>query len=734
MVRDNINNGYGQNDDYDEEQNDSEDVSDGTSDHDDSEESASEQETGFFDLEASEEESEANSDVTDDATSFSKFTSLPKELQDMIWKFYCPTLDTKPRLIQLAFSGGGRYNTAIHVHPCSTVEAEPMLALLAVHRASRSLGLSCWPHCIHLESRQFIPYHQERDTVLCTLPENYHPSNRISSVLNEAAPGMRNLALNKLGLHVLFEDSSLETFKWLLRLPALRNVYVLEDEPDFIPTKALSWTASANSFQHYARLEEDLNGIEPTILQMVYSWPDPEKYRESEFSVRQFGALQLPEAADEDGSDAEDVLPHEDERLAYLWRWATIISGLREALRSSVDDVVEDSAIGLEGNLDTYQAPVREDSSADACTNIKVWPMACFECEDGLERLAAMNTWRGPWDAWESAEDEDAGVVGDEYESDGIDDNSLSDFIVDDDEDTDDMPAHLLETSSQVSAGNELLAVQFSSDSEALDQDDDESGLSSSVRLSHPAQHENSSRVVHAHFSEESSTEAGSPPSSTRRQYIALDDSDEEQEHEANARQPARNINRRVRPSTINSDDEDDDRSQQSTTRLSGNRGSRAIVVDSDEDEVVMLQSGRTGPRRARAAALPDSSDENDEEGDEIQAPAPSRTTTRNSRAAVQSNSEDESEHSSDEETAPAPAPRPTLAQRLAMEYQQPRARHQRTINIDDEDESDIEGYGGTFDDDEEGDASDGDELAYGIVQEAEDDDDVDEDGDLGDW
>lgn len=683
---------------------------DGDSNHDASQGSSREDQPGFFDLEASEASSDFGSEGSlgfDDTTvlsSFPRFLELPIEIREMIWKSFCPDLDTCPRIFELDCFPELSGTLSLTFGAFVERQTLPTRIVLAVHRESRALGLRFSPHRLELPGDcGIMPYNMSRDiiTFAGAIRRGSPGPVEALSLLAQVARDAQHVAFSANA--ILIYDTT-DLVSRISVFPSLKNVFVFA-EADALPTKALTWCVSEQTHEYRIETEEEQPGIGED-LQMTYCWPDPEAYDESggrEKFERRMGEVRL----DEDGYMPEIGDPDGPEMVSL---WVRALVDTRRALNlgpfSKGHSLESSPGASSSGSEDANDGNDRETE----CQKLRVWPMTRFMFDTGIQRLNDMRAWQQPWAEWES--DCDSLDSYNEYESDGIDDDSIDEFIATDDED--DLPTQILDGSSQASDlpldHNDLAPALFSSDSEAEDADDHDSDASQSdddqdLRSRAARSHR---RVIESDSDDQSATEAGSSRASAHRTHIVLSDSDENGDDEKDAApKPARGTQRRTRPVAVDSEDEDEDEGAQETPRYANRPRARAIPVDSDDDTDGGDHPPPSRPANRRVgAALPISSE--DEDGP--------------------SYDEQESGNSSDDEEEGVPPPkRLSLAKRLRMEYQQSRkVRH--TDEDSDEETDNSEDSGAPSDDDEEEededeDASDGDGMVMGMAEEGEDED-----------
>lgn len=685
-------------------------------DQDDFDESSSDEENGFFDLEASEATSEAEPDeehgldaATATTDSFHKFSLLPSELQDMVWKAFCPDLTTNPRVFTINFIDNNHLmlgdGEESHIHSMRT--------LLAVNKQTRALSLKYSPHRLELPNGcGIVPYHLERDILFVVWPHTRDFFDNLIfpepiELLARLADGLQNLAFIPAMDH--FTIAGLDGLR---SMHSLKNVFILRNAEDII-TKGLAWCVADEVHEYHVTTQEseDAIGNPGPEVSSIYCWPDTQKYDETyeqEFNGRRLGVLTFDEvgrALDSNGK----ISANGDPQAA---QWATDIGQFREAFATGAPDNIRpgSSEADSPGSSSGERDGDGEEESATGRRHIRFWPMALFNSEQEIQRFHDMKAWQEPWDDWQSEEESSDGLP-DEYESDGIDDEPLDDTLITDDDD--DLPAHLLETSSQTSDqifGNTFdvgvpAAAQFSSDSELQDEDGRGSDPPLSVEEQTIRTRHSARRVIESDESEdESVTEAGSPPRKTldRRARVVLDDNDEEDEgggdEEDDAPQPTRGPRRRARPVPVGSeDDEEDDEAPPQTSRAA-NRRPRPAPIDSDDDD------------------SEDAADHNEE----VPAPRPNK---RKARAVASSSSEGTSDPDDSSEEEPS-SKRMSLRKRLRMEHRQAQA----SLPAPDSDGTEADGYGGASDDEEGyGDSSGEDGMIMGMAEEGDEDDE-------GDW
>lgn len=625
--------------------------------------------TGFVDDEASEADSEWESensfepDYAIGPGTLHKFTKLPLELREMIWKTFCPDLSAEPRVYELNFDGKD-LRFAAQVEDQTT----PLRTVLSIHRESRALGRTFAPNLIQLPHGLGVaPCHMERDLVFVdwSFDHRYCPGPDELEILGNAAPGLQNLAFTA---GVTFFDGGAD----LDRLYSLKNVFI-GHEADHLPTRGLTWCVSENNHTYQVVHQEDVgNGLTENV-NILFCWPNPDKYGETgerDFSSRQFASLKF----DQEGRavDAQGEVAGENPTDEVVSNWGWEIARLREwldPLHEMNQSSTDQSREGSSGPEDEEQHENVEEQHDDKAREreeqprsppqpqrISVWPFTRFLFASGANRLEAMKAWQKPWDEWESdAEEDDYGDDSSEMDS----DDSLHDFI----------------------AHDETIDLETDDDQDGASQAEDEDGSPSRA-----AQRQH--LIIDSGDEDESSTEPGEPSQSRPRSRVVIDLADSSEEE-----------------GDAEGEEGEEDIAPQRAGGSSRRARARPIPVDSedDDDDEVIPQPSRAAARRA-AVLLSDSEDDKEGAGGH---------QVDGARIEEEEDSPSEEEDDEEEERM-APPPRMSLAKRLRLEAAQARA----ALAEDDSDAEDHDGDGRASDD-----VSSEDEMIAGMEEEGEDDD-----------
>ncbi|ROW00086.1 hypothetical protein VSDG_03554 [Cytospora chrysosperma] len=627
---------------------------------DESQDSSSDEEAtgnGLFDLEASEDDSEAayegqngfGYDDGDYLESFPEFMKLPAELREMVWKAFCPDLTTGPRLFEIYVMESPL--PRLIPGPALENQTAPTRTLLAVNRESRGLALKSSPHTFSLSAGEIIRYHEEKD-IIHVVTSSRSDDAAFLLAIQELGDSLQNLAFS-----FKFLDNILVDACYLL--PSVRRLFVLFDESELqdVPVKNYAWTVSENVHHYYSKTQEDGEaGLVITIERML-CWPDLDKHRD--FAQEN---IELRETG-----------------------WSSLGDNIRVYRNILADPLATSHELS--------QDYVTEEMLTEAVTRIQkieVWPMVQFNGHDGIQLFNDMKAWDRPWDEWGDSGFSGSDDTEDEYDSEGIDDDSIHDHLSTDDED--DLPGQLLadDSSDQGTLGqllgspseaNDHLAAQFSSD------DDDEG--------ENQADHEDASSEEEEEEEEEDAEDLQTRASRPKRRVV---ESDSEDQSVTETEEPRPAASRRGLAVLADSEDESDEEGDHGPLPAQGrNRRARAVPSDSEDDDDMPQLSRTTQNRRSRA--LPAESDDDDDDGSETREAVVNQQNASSSTEDSSGGSSDDS--SDDEDDEPPPLKRMSLAQRLRME-----AQHARSGHLDEED-SDADGNDGgasfaSFDDDEE--------------------------------
>ncbi|KUI56364.1 hypothetical protein VP1G_03712 [Cytospora mali] len=630
-----------------DDQNNDEHPLSGSAHDDDSEsqESSSDEEPngGLFDIEASEDDSEAahedqdglDYDGGDYSEPFPQFMQLPPELREMVWKDFCPDLTERARVFAMYLLDSPFANLV----PGPELESQtaPMRAILAIHRETRAIGLKSSPHTFRFPTGEVIRYHEETDVINFIVPRHCDEYTVLDAI-QYLGGSAQNMAFS-------FERLQLNIGDICYILPHLKRIFLLFEDSDWYrrgeDIEQYAWAISENVHHYYIETQEEGEAGLQNTVKRLFCWPDIDNHRDF----------------------AEMTVEKQDENPTLL---GVTIQSCREL-------VADPRGMSEELSLEDATAEEQEETIA-RIKNIEVWPMIQFNDDSGVQLFNDMKEWKQPWDAWDfypsdSSDGEDA------YDSYGIDDEFISDHLSTDDED--DLPGLLLvDNSSEPDTLGHIFdvsdseinghpAAQFSSDDEE--------------EAENQGSHADASGAADEDDEEEVEEDPRNRTSRPKRRVV---ESDSEDESATDTKEPRRPANRRARPALADSEDDSDEEEEDPSPRPAQRRDRRARALPSDSE------------------------DEDDEDGDEDDVPQPSRgTKNRRARALPANSDDDEDEDTSDgeeDDDEPAPPKRMSLAQRLMMEAKGARSGHR---GGDDSDADGIEFGAASDDDDDDGDA-----------------------------
>ncbi|KAF9871851.1 hypothetical protein CkaCkLH20_10785 [Colletotrichum karsti] len=642
--------------------------------------SGSERGNGLLDLEAS-ESGDSDSDSSDDASDsesdddstlggggrrgpkavFTQFKKLPIELRHRIWELFCPDLHPSPRVLSFQMVCNPKQDV---IWENTTLENQihPVHAMLGVHQESRQIALKAFPDTLSIrQGRRTIYFNKERDIVQLNGHRKPWSHNAFVSGFSE----------NVLHLAAEVPFFNAMEMQFLTTFPNLINFYKLEWHNEGRPPRRLRWCASENVHRYeLQQLQKDFRVGED--LHFVYCWPDIVKHR----TFAEKHASEMEEAAE--ALEEIEEIREDDEDL---------------------EDIIDDQVL-------------------DKLRGISYWRMTCFGW-DAADRFPAFLAKygdapddapsEGDEDEKDGSSDEDDDSDQNEYESDGIDDATIDEESIDEDEDD--------------------LLVNNQQESE-----DEEDGGASDFGGFSPLRDEGGSMFVDgdasaAQFSSPEPETNGNIQRQCRGHAIIDSDEEEEEDEDRGAEEPARAIRRAP---VVVSDDEEEEEEDKPSQRAGR---PRRVVLSDDEDEDEEDETAKTARPAGRRYRMPPS-DEEDEDEDEGGAEvitaedegankplSLAERLQRNRRQnPVSDEGESEEEESSEEEEQPPPKKMSLAAKLMA---------HRRKNPIESESEGDSEGTIGDDDDDLDDDEEHEDEesgMFMNMAEEGESDEEQDED------
>ncbi|KAK0705757.1 hypothetical protein B0T21DRAFT_299138 [Apiosordaria backusii] len=681
-----------------------------------------------------------------------QFSRLPLELQQLIWKQFCPDLTDKARFYEFQIVGQlvSQNGTPPEIWESAQLEQQTKAArtVLAVHLQSRKFALRYLPDELALRGgRASVRFHSQRDVVFI---------DRVASAMSRhfppwpmpVIPGVtdriRNIAFEK-GLFFLTGDPMLQSFT--CAFPNLQHAFFLA-KYNHCEAKNLLWCADPSA-NHYtltsdeeAEMQHGRGRETRNIIEYRWVWPDVEK-RAAEARRASVADARPPSVDGNDGAGNSRPSPGEAKEDFLTITPEEIACYAADDMRG-LDDSDSDSDSDEEEEPGTY---VQRAWSL----GFKVWPVVEFFEARGERAFQKLLQWAEEGVTDVAFDDEDYSDEGeeipDEYESSGIDDSEIESGDSSDD-DTDDLNIVGVDDSDEIDGSN---GSDHSDDEEGdgghplidlTGQDGNEGDEEVFVGFSSP---EPESVTLRASSSAEevSDTESDQPAARSRlkrRRGRVVESSDVEKnsDDDDDAPRPMKRVRRdRVVESDSDNDNNNNSDGDDDVPRLMkrARRDSTALLVRPDDDTEQEVRKMRAN-RRLRAVVSDDSDDDDDghenradEEEEEDQ-----ESSSESSDGSDESDSEDDDEQFSRSRKATS-----ALAQKLGLTGGRGRLPMppSDSEDEDEDDDDDIERKRGddydvgnyeVFEDDDEdmgevGRDSEGEEATFGG-------DDYDEDGD----
>ncbi|KAI1109367.1 hypothetical protein F5Y14DRAFT_432786 [Nemania sp. NC0429] len=251
----------------------------------DLDESESEQDNGFFDLEADEsdshhgdeheddeEEDDDNGDGGDDRSHASKtcffpqFSLLPPELRNMIWEAVDPDLKSPGRVFDFILMEAHR---PFWASATLAQQTAPARALLSASKESRSIALAHYPDTIDLGSYGVIRFRSSSDIILLRTRQYLR---KILINLERWCPTIRYLAFsaNDVFMYRTPADGPLTLPKGCRNLEAFFYCW----EADELGPRRLDWSVSKFARHFYREAYEETPLVSEQACPALYCWPD----------------------------------------------------------------------------------------------------------------------------------------------------------------------------------------------------------------------------------------------------------------------------------------------------------------------------------------------------------------------------------------------------------------------------------------------------------------------------
>lgn len=662
--------------------------------------------TGFFDDEASDADSDTESDdafptfptgrsVT--PPTLHKFMQLPIELREMIWKQYCPALSAKPRVYNLTLCGPDLFKPNPHVED----QIAPLRIVRSVHRESRRLGREFAPNLVTLpHGMGVLPCSWEKDLFVI---EHISPSfSGVSchdlEALLHVVPFVQNLGFSG----GILPDVDRTSAGLLSRFPDLKNLF-LGPHPgvDKVPSRTLTWCVSGNTHEYHV-LHREGCGLYDEDVDILTIWPDPDKFCESEerkFGARGIDRVKFDENGNELGKDGEIIGPAQ-EPVPFVATWRCELEAWRNALDplhkdpwlSSGEDPDEDDGGNNRPEQTVDSGPPRDEDDVSQSRQlvpkrIRVFPFMTFMFPNAMRRLYELRSWKQSWDEWESS---DCESDGEEDISDLDSDDSLNDFLAPDD-------------TNELEDEDDSDDMGFPDNHEVIDLVDSSEEETSPISPISAAMLRSRSHVTTIDSdSEDDSEDSALMTASSGRRALSFDSNPDGDNEEENLQYSHSNT-RRARAtldfdSNVSDEDVIDPRlPSRSTARRHRRHLAPLSDLEDDDDDEEAVQAPPSKRRRVRPVVESDSDDEERNRAIGDPCDPESDSNEKDTEASVTAEGGKSSSSSSDDE--PAPPPKMSLAKRLRLEAAAARAAE---TDLEQESEGDGEEDGRASDDSEE--------------------------------
>ncbi|KAH8204446.1 hypothetical protein TruAng_001362 [Truncatella angustata] len=496
------------------------------------EESSEDEANGFLDIEAQESGDDNDDDDEDESRLdhieelFPQFCRLPIELRSRIWDFFDPDMRAPARIFECHITDNGKC-LELWAGPTLAAQSAPARAVLGTHRESRALALKFYPDIADLgRGVAQIPCHKSRDMFILPSTSWTHGLRR----MNELRPflrGFKRVAFREDEEEYIPGDDAVVRLLWTspsTTFPDLETIYFVTGHSDYRHTH-LQWCVLGSSQQFYRKTQEEgLGGCRD--IETMYCWP------------KATGNVL-----------AADVNPTEGDPESEF----------------------------------TETGPC----TAQAGNGIKAFQMVEFMFTSGVQRFEKLKTaaLAGTFEDYQSSGSEDSDLESEnEYESEGIDDDSIDEDGGEDESEDDLVVQH---TSPLVSSFGGFSPLQG-------EMEEDESGDRprgadfSNLKSDSPD------------INQEEASDSDNVPAQKRRQRRRVMADSEDEEIESG---PSELVSlEKQQAYALTSESEDDDVATPPGRQIRSKvKRSRAVLSDSEEDEdTERVDSGSSTAIKAR--------------------------------------------------------------------------------------------------------------------------------------
>ncbi|KAH7308392.1 hypothetical protein B0I35DRAFT_482968 [Stachybotrys elegans] len=228
-----------------------------------------------------------------DATTFHPLSRLPPELRRHIWKLFCPEITLKSRLLDItigppsekharecSWPPGMRPWTARDGHILKTMTLNTR-RVLSVNQESRTIALKSFPDCLSLDLASgdaIVRFNKETDVILLTGYGMDHHDTRNYHFPDFAAQ-IKQLAISAtLGYNSTAGNSADLQGAFFRQFPNLERVFFLLENVQHGTTRNLRWCVPEYVHELFVDTfkEAPCHGED---MQMVFCWPNVNKYK-----------------------------------------------------------------------------------------------------------------------------------------------------------------------------------------------------------------------------------------------------------------------------------------------------------------------------------------------------------------------------------------------------------------------------------------------------------------------
>jgi hypothetical protein len=284
---------------------------------------------GFLDAEAVESDDESRDDSQDaddddeDSPTFHPFGRLPPELRRQIWGFFCREINLKSRLLDITVGPPSERHAHTYSWPLGkrpwtardgrTLDAMTLSTrrLLAVNHESREIALKAFPDALGLDLASgdaIVRFNKETDVILLTgYGMDYHDTGQYH--FPEFAKHIRQLAISAtLGYNSAAGDSADLKIEFLRQFPNLKRTFFLLENMQHGTPRNLRWCVPGYVHELFVETMEEAPGVGED-MKMVFCWPNVDEHKTFHDMYRKTHSS-LPEDLDQDELEELGIEPY----------------------------------------------------------------------------------------------------------------------------------------------------------------------------------------------------------------------------------------------------------------------------------------------------------------------------------------------------------------------------------------------------------------------------------------